>query len=501
MKSIKLPFLFAIILMVGCSKKQESTNHLKINSFIHRAMDSITVVPSLAIAIVDSTGVVMTKGFGKSDIENNILATKKTNFYIASTTKSFVGLLSVILDQEGYILLDKEITSYKPFNKFKNNEVFKNISIIDLLTHQSGLDNGFLSFRLAYSGSYSRADILRIIEDYTFLREEGNDFEYTNLGYYLYSIILKEELGEKWQDLVDQKIFTPLQMEMASAYISESPKELTAQPYYGVFPDSFKKSNTVKTDETMHAAGGLMMNAEDVAKFIQFYLNNGKLNNSQIYPEEYVKKSYQKQVETDKLSFFYDADAYGLGWLHANYKGHKMVNHLGGYVGYKASISFFPDDKLGVAVFSNHNELGRSLGNTVAEYIYELYLGDASTIHNHETKLINELMESMTSRKKRELEENEKWKTLQWNLTLSKDAYSGNFYNDKDGTITVTHNNGKIVVENGNLMAIGKPHGEKDCMQVELISTSKKTLCFKVVNGEVQGIKFRDKFFKKILSN
>ena len=129
MKPIKLTFLISIILIASCSKK-EPINNSKINSFIYKAMDSVGVVPSLSIAIIDSTGVVMTKGFGKSDIEHNILASEKTNYYIASTTKSFVGLLATILDDEDLISLDAQITSYKPFNEFKNTDVFKNITII-----------------------------------------------------------------------------------------------------------------------------------------------------------------------------------------------------------------------------------------------------------------------------------------------------------------------------------------------------------------------------------
>ncbi len=495
---IRLMGLFlTLILFSSCSEK-EHVNTSKINGFIKKAMDSVEIVPSLGIAIVDSTGVVMVSGFGKSDFENNIRATEKTNYYIASTTKSFVGFLATILDDENLILLNSDITAYKPFSEFESKDAFKNVTIRDLLSHQSGLDNGFLSFRLAYSGSYTREDILRIIEDYTFLREEGKQFEYTNLGYYLYSVILKEELGLKWQDLLDKKIFTPLHMEMASAYISESPEKLMAQPYYGVFPDSFKKARTIKSDETMHAAGGLMMNAEDAAKFIQFYLNNGKLNDYQVYPEELVKNSYQKEVETDKLSFFYDASAYGLGWLHANYKGHKMVNHLGGYIGYKASITFFPEKSLGVAVFTNHQELGRSLGNTVSDYIYELYLGDTNAIEKYGDSLLVALKERVKVVQQREIEEKEEWGSPVWNLSLSNESYTGKFYNDKDGLVTITYRDGKFMVNNGNLNTYGEPHKDLDCFQVELISTSRKSLCFKSENNVIMGMDFRDKFFKKI---
>lgn len=497
MKIIKLLSIVLIATLISCTTMNDSKEK-RVSAFVKKAMNSVGVVPSLSVAIVDSTGIVMTKAFGYADVENNIEATKKTNYYIASTTKSFVGLLAVILNDEGRISLEENITSYKPFKEFKNNEVFKNIAVKDLLSHQSGLDNGFLSFRLAYSGSYSREDILRIIENETFLRDEGKEFQYTNLGYYLYSVLLKEELGMEWQDLLDEKVFTPLDMDLATAYISDSPKELLAQPYYGSFLDSVKKASTHKTDETMHAAGGLIMNAEDVANFLLFYINNGHMNNQQIYPQTLVEKSYHKEADTGNDIPLFNANGYGMGWLLGEIKGEDMVNHLGGYIGYKAIITFFPEKKLGVAVFTNHQELGRSLGNSISNFVYELYLGDPKNINDYENTLLTELMATLKDKQKDEIEEEKKWGKPEWQLSLSKKAYTGSFYNDKDGTITITIQNGDLVIKNGNLTCIGEPHFDKDCIQVELISTSRKTICFNIEGEEVTSIFFRDKNWLKI---
>ncbi|MEO1255825.1 MAG: serine hydrolase domain-containing protein, partial [Bacteroidota bacterium] len=275
-------------------KEERETKSQKIVGFINKAMDIVDVVPGLSISVIDKEGLLLSKGFGYADLENSIPASNKTNFYIASTTKSFVGLLGLVLHDEGLLNLDRDILELKPFSKFERQDVFQNIKVRDLLTHQTGIDNGFLSFRLAYTGDYTNDDILRITEDQTFLREEGKEFEYTNFGYYLYGLILKEELGKNWQDLLEQKIFNPLNMENASGYISKTEDKYLAFPYHGADPWSLQKSHTLKTDATMHPAGGLMMNANDVSKFLSAYVSNDhKLGKSDL-----LARSYKPYAET-----------------------------------------------------------------------------------------------------------------------------------------------------------------------------------------------------------
>ncbi|WP_437397917.1 serine hydrolase domain-containing protein [Flagellimonas lutimaris] len=497
MNHYKLLGIFLLLICLGCNQDKQATIK-EVTGFVKSAMDSIQVVPGVAVAIVDSTGVVMTKGFGFSDLENDIKVTEETNFYIASTTKPFVGLLGAILHYEGLLDLDKKIVDYKPFKNFGRKDVFENVTIRDLLSHQSGIDNPYLSFRLAYTGSYTNEDILRIIEEETHYREEGKEFEYTNFGYYLFSVLLQEEFGAKWQDLLDEKVFAPLNMPDASGYISENRPSLWAQPYYGTRPSTLKKASTLKTDATMHAAGGLVMNAKDVANFMRFMINNGYLDGEQVYPEQVVLNNYSKEVSTGDDIPVFNAHGYGLGWLLGTVKGQTMVNHQGGYIGYKSSITFFPEKKLGVAVFTNHQEMGRTLANTISDYVYELYLGENNDLNSYGENLFKDIRERLLKAQKRENDEIEKWGSPDWNLTLPKEAYPGSFYNKNDGTVNIEYVNDKFEISNGNLFCMGEPYFDKDCFKVELISTSRKTICFIIENGEVTGIDFRDKVFEKI---
>lgn len=500
MKFSRLFSSITILLVLACGppKPSKPPRSQEIISFVNAALDSIQVVPGTAMALVDSTGVVLTRGFGYSDLEMATRANEQTNFYIASTTKPFVGLLATLLHDKGEIDLDTDITQYRPFKEFEQKAVFQNITIRELLSHQSGIDNPYLSFRLSYSGSYTRTDILRTIEQETFKKETGKTFAYTNFGYYLFSVLLEEELGAKWQDLLDEHVFTPLNMGDATAYISENSPETLAKPYHGTLEGNLKKTATQKSDATMHSAGGLVMNAKDAANFLMYYVNKGVLDGKRIHSDSLVTGSYTKIATTGNAIGAFNAHGYGMGWLLGRIKGEDMVNHQGGYIGFNSSITFFPNQKLGLAIFTNHHELGRALLNTVGDFVFESYLGDASDMAQYRDSLLTQLAERLKQVQKVEREENEKSEKELWNLSFPFQAYEGSYYNIHDGIVTIAWDEEGFKVSSGNLACLAVPYKDKDCFAVELITTSKKIICFDVGDDKVQSIHFRDKVFHKL---
>ncbi|MEO1254072.1 MAG: hypothetical protein AAFY41_04170, partial [Bacteroidota bacterium] len=194
----------------------------------------------------------------------------------------------------------------------------------------------------------------------------------------------------------------------------------------------------------------------------------------------------------------FNAYGYGMGWLIGTVKDKPMINHLGGYIGYKASISVFPDDGLGVAVFTNHQELGRPLGLAISDFVNELYFGEQNDMDNIEHMLLSGLEERVDRARRSEDEERKEWGNPEWDLSVEKEKYAGQFYNSLDGTLAITYDQDVFTIQNGNLKTIGEPHNEKDCFQVELIDTSRKVICFQIENEEVVSLQFRDKEFKKI---
>ncbi|WP_298893293.1 serine hydrolase domain-containing protein [uncultured Psychroserpens sp.] len=489
--------LFIIVVLIVLSKNliAQDSKEERLSNFIEEVLEAFPVIPGVSIAISNNNETLYTNGFGKYDIENNFKCDSNTNFYIASTTKSFVGLLAALLDNEGKINLNEQITSYKPFKNFSNTDLFKNITVLDLITHQSGIDNHYLSFLLAYSGDYTNETILKLIEEETFKNEKGKAFAYSNFGYYLFDVLIKEELGLSWKGLLHEKVFKPLDMQNTTAYISRAKN--VAKPYISVFPEQLKTIHLQKSDATMHAAGGLVSNANDIGKFLSFFLSKGMYNNETLVSKELIESTYAKHISAahDGIKVF-DGKAYGKGWRIGNFNKYNVIYHFGGYSGYYSHLSFLPEQNLGVAVFINH-EFGLPVANLIANYTYDLYLGNDSNLKKHEKTLEKKLPKLLKSAQKSQVAHEKKQAARRWELSLEKQNYIGHYYNEKFGTAIVTFNEDKNYIEIGNLKAVCTPFPQLDTMRVELIPNSGTVIKFIIENNEAISISYGGEIFKK----
>src|SRR6185503_8576499 len=140
----------------------------------------------------------------------------------ASSTKSFTALAATMLDQEGKIKLSDPVTKYTPGIRFKN-EIPDKITVRDLLTHTSGLRNGALVNRLAFTGQIDQREIDRVFAEGTAVNEASvGKYAYTNLGYNIYGLALHYQLNKKWQDLLHERIFDPAGLAHTTAYASKA---------------------------------------------------------------------------------------------------------------------------------------------------------------------------------------------------------------------------------------------------------------------------------------
>ena len=492
MKKTILAFSISLLFFINLFA-QADTNQM-LNSFIQNTLETSEIVPSISIAIVSDKDVLYQETFGYSDWEKQQPATNQSVYYIASCTKAFNGLLAHILAEEGSIDLNAPILDYKPFKDFKRKEVFQNITIMDLLSHQSGIDNPYLSFRLAYTGDYTNAEILKLIEEETQKNEAKKAYEYTNFGFYLFDYLVQAELGKSWKDLLDEKLFQPLGMENSTAYVSKVPTEKLAYPHSGVFRGKVSVSSLQKSDALMHAAGGLMTNIEDAALFLQFYLGKGK----GVYPENLVVDSYQQQVDAKhEYVRVFDGNGYASGWRIGEFEKEKIVYHFGGYTGYFAHYSFIPEKNIGMAIFSN-TDVGMTAANLISKYAYNLYLGNKKELKKAEKILNKKVPKALAQERKTQLAHEQKMAERTWNLTLPKAQYAGVFSSEKYGSVEIRYEDGQFVVMAGNLKTIATPFPTENTMRVELVPGSGTIIGFDLKEGKVVSLFHQRETFVKM---
>lgn len=451
---------------------------------IRKTMATFPDLPGIAIVVIKDDQPIFVRAYGMADKEAGIKADSDTLFYTGSSTKSFTALAAAMLDQDGKIKLSDPVTKYTPGIRFKN-EIPDKITIRDLLTHTSGLRNGALINRLAFTGEIDQREIDHVFaEGTTFNDTSFGKYNYTNLGYNIYALALHYHLNKNWQDVLQERIFAPAGLKHTTAYISKAraKKFKIVAPYVISTdgPDAGKmvRSGLEKTDENMQSAGGIFMSISDLGRWLNLNMNEGKLDGKQVMPADLIRKVQTGYTKSTRNEPPFSGDGeYGLGWQIGKYRNEKVVYHHGGFPGYRSHVSFMPERKVAIGVLVNNDALGGRLADMLAAYAYDWWL-QTENLEVDYARQLEETLKAYENRKQGIAADAAQRAKREWQLTKPFTEYAGKYRNDLWGTIEIAAKEKALTVRMGNLNAVATPFTEKDSIRVVMAPGG---------NGEVIG--------------
>ncbi len=283
----------------------------RIDTFIRQAMTQFPEVPSMGVAVVRDGKTLLVGGYGMRDRAKQLAADDETVFYIASSTKSYVGLLTAILDARGVVDLDQSIAHYLPELRFGAGIDPQKVTLRGLLTHSAGISNDAIVMRTAFSGEHTPAGLIELLGRSKAIEPK---FKYDNLGYVAVSLALERVTGKKWQDLLATELFAPLGMTRTTAYMSRAAAWPVAKPYDFNRDLQLYELPNLKIDATMHAAGGLVTTPRDLARWLEANVNAGRVGGRQVLPAEAFAEAHKRQVDTPERNWYrFKRYAYSLG--------------------------------------------------------------------------------------------------------------------------------------------------------------------------------------------
>jgi CubicO group peptidase (beta-lactamase class C family) len=451
---------------------------------IRKALATFPDLPGIAIVVIKDDKPIFLDAYGIADKEAGIKTDRDTLYYIASSTKSFTALAAAMLDKEGKIKLSDAMTKYTPGVQFKN-EIPDKITIQNLLTHTSGLRNMPLQNRLAFTGQIEQSEIDHVFAAGTTLNDATfGKYNYTNLGYNIYGLALHYHLHKKWQDLLQERIFTPAGLAHTTAYVSQAraKKFKIAAPYVistdGADAGRMVRSRLEKTDENMQSAGGIFTSISDLGRWLNLNMNGGKLDGKQVVPADLLRTTQTGYTISTRNEPPFSGDGeYGLGWQIGKYRNEKVIYHHGGYPGYRSHVSFMPEKKVAVGVLVNNDTLGARLADMLAAYVYDWWLHTENFEADYDKQLQQTVAEYESRTKGIAAEAAERAKR-EWQLTKPFADYAGSYANDLVGTIEITAKENALAVRMGNVNTVATPFTQKDTIRVVMLPGG---------NGEVIG--------------
>jgi CubicO group peptidase (beta-lactamase class C family) len=313
-----------------------------------RAVLARTHTPAAGIALVTRDSVLWVAGLGKSDVASGRDATPETLFRIGSTSKAFVSLLVLLLEQQGKLHLDDPVRQHAPEIAFRNPwEATDPIRIVNLLEHTTGWDD--LALR-----DYAMNDstlTLRQGLDYTPRTRTsrwrpGTRVAYCNSGPPVAAYIVQQLEGQSFEALVHDRLFVPIGMTTAT-YFPPEPRERLATLYH---PDG--RTPYLYWYIIERPAGAINASARDMAAYVQFLLNRGAVRGRQVVPRAVIER-----MELPRSSLTARAGLpVGYGLHLATYvadTGFVWVGHDGGVAGGLTVMAYRPAQGVGFAFMIN----------------------------------------------------------------------------------------------------------------------------------------------------
>ena len=467
------------------------------DSFITGAMAQFPKVPALSVAVVRSDGPIFARAYGMADRENGIPATAETPFYIASATKTFVALALARLAARGEISLDWTLADLAPDVRFAPGIPPSQITLRHLLSHTHGLSGGGIEFRLAYSGEHDPDTLLGLLPRLSPNEKKPlGTFAYSNLGYNVAILLIERKLGRRWQDVVEQEVLRPVDLDDTLVQRLAEARIRPAAPYASLAVGGPARLPLEKTDATLQSAGGMYSSASDMAQWLALQLAAAAGRDGLPIASAVVRQTHVPVAEMDQSFGPFSRKAYGLGWYSGPDGGETLFHAFGGVVGSRAHTSFMPSRDLGVAISTNDEDIGFELVDVLATYAYDWFLVGPPAARENASRRLAELQLQADKQRQSRLESRSARAARPWRLTLPIASYTGRYCSDEMGTLTVGGSE-TVKVRIGQLSALAEPFTQPDSMRVELVPNSGQVLQFAVDDGKVSAVKAIGSTFRR----
>ncbi|WPA86245.1 serine hydrolase domain-containing protein [Bacillus cereus] len=266
---------------------------------------------SVQYALIDNGKLILSGQTGKNDMEGRQQLTKDTLYGIGSVSKMYATAAVMKLVDEGKVDLDAPVARYIPDFKMKDSR-YKRITPRMLLNHSSGLQGSTLgnAFLFNDNDTYAHDALLQQLSNQNLKADPGAFSVYCNDGFTLAEILVERVSGMGFTEFLHQSFTEPLKMNHTKTpqdkWRDENRAGLYFPAYQGQLP--IESVNVIGT-------GGISSTAEDMVRFSQLFMGQGKGILSDKVVKAMEQEEYKKGMWPGNGDNIFN---YGLGWDSVN---------------------------------------------------------------------------------------------------------------------------------------------------------------------------------------
>ncbi len=330
-------FLVAGSFISSCTPTKKESGGSELNRYFSKEFN--TDEPGGAVLVMKGEEIIFTGTYGLADMVTKEKITANTLFNTGSISKTFVSNTILMLAQENKLSLNDSLIKYFP--DFKNQAIAKKVKIIHLLTHTSGLpDNRRVHhdsvFLLTAKDLENFAPIL--LND-SLLFAPGSTYEYSNPAFNGLALIIEKVTGQKWQDVVRERIFKPAGMKSSTITDGPYPETGVAHAYLKTSKGFIEKDYGEEPTFAAAGNGGVWSSVNELAQYEIAHRNAVFLS-----PEMIERSRTITQFPNWKNS---TPPFIGLSWFIEETPDHlKIVSHTGTQGGFYCDYVSIPEKEI-----------------------------------------------------------------------------------------------------------------------------------------------------------
>lgn len=320
------------------------------------------------VGVMQDGRIVLVKGYGMADLEDEEPVKANTIFRIGSNTKQFTAAMLLMLAERGQLSLSDPISKY--FHDFPKAD---GITVRHLLNHTSGIhsytDRAFWEAKSPLGArmwrEHSMTELVAGIaaQDNLFDFPVGTEYRYNNSAYVMAGALVEKLTGKSYAVALDEMIAKPLGL-TDTAYDDE--RTIVRRRAKGYDLRNATLTNAAALSVSISGGGGgIRSTAADMLRWHEALLGGKLLKPASL--ALMLEPTKLKDGRTIDVTRKPGRDGkpplgYGLGLNVGSRDGQRLIGHSGEINGFSSLIYSFPDSRATIVVLANtDNGVGDSL--------------------------------------------------------------------------------------------------------------------------------------------
>ncbi len=357
-----------------------------LDAFVARVLREFAT-PGVAIAVVRDGRTVLAKGYGVRRLGAPEPVSQRTLFQIASNSKAFTSGALAILVEDGKLRWNDRVVDVLPWFQISDPYVTREITVLDLLVHRSGLGLGLGAGDLLwFHSTYGRNEIIRRLRWVPLQNSFRATYNYDNVLYDVAGAVVEAVSGQTWDAFVHDRIFVPLGMTASVTSVAQLPAGDVAAPHGTV--DGRLRVVPLDSADNLGPGGGIVANVADMAQWLRLQLDSGRVDGTRrLWSPARTRELWTGRITTSPPAGS-NLAMYALGWNVYDYHGFKVVTHTGGLAGMLSRVMLFPQLRTGFVILTNAESSAMSVltgylrdfcaGVPAGDYVADAKRGEAS---------------------------------------------------------------------------------------------------------------------------